>query len=105
MMHQIINESKIIEARQRHQPLTIPFLLFLPFPLPISTTPTLTATLSPSGTLEIGPELLLTPPPLETLFDSSLLSSALEILDYDYDYDYELTDQIYRSPVILNGLS
>src|SRR6218665_3168082 len=35
------------------------------FPLPISTTPTLTATLSPPGTLEIGPELLLTLP-LET---------------------------------------
>ena len=35
--------------------------------VPIYTTPTLTATLSPSGTLEIGPELLLTPlwkPPL-----------------------------------------
>src|SRR6218665_1952805 len=31
------------------------------FPLPISTTPTLTATLSPPGTLEIGPQLLLTP--------------------------------------------
>src|SRR6218665_937289 len=30
-------------------------------PLPISTTPTLTATLPPPGTLEIGPELLLTP--------------------------------------------
>ena len=40
------------------------------FTLPIWTTPTLTATLSPSGILEIGPELLLTPfgkPP----FDSS----------------------------------
>src|SRR6218665_1850199 len=30
-------------------------------PLPISTTPTLAATLSPPGTLEIEPELLLTP--------------------------------------------
>ena len=39
------------------------------FPLPISTTPTLTA-IVPSCTLEIGPELLLTPP-LETPFDSS----------------------------------
>src|SRR6218665_1850272 len=35
------------------------------FPLPISTTPSLTATMSPPGTLEIGPELLLTLP-LET---------------------------------------
>src|SRR6218665_1554215 len=34
---------------------------FSSFPLPISTTPTLTATLSPPGTLEFGPELLLTP--------------------------------------------
>ena len=34
---------------------------FWSFPLPISTTPTLTATLSPPGTLEIGPQLLLTP--------------------------------------------
>src|SRR6218665_1988805 len=47
-----------------------PTLTHLIIPLPISTTPTLTATLPPSGTLEIGPELLLTP--LETpTFDSS----------------------------------
>ena len=40
---------------------------FWSFPLPIWTTPTLTATLSPPGTLEFGPELLLIPlwkPPL-----------------------------------------
>jgi len=44
-----------------------PTLTHLIIPLPISTTPTLTATLSPPDTLEIGPELLLTPlckPPL-----------------------------------------
>src|SRR6218665_538853 len=42
-------------------------LILYTFPFPISTTPTLTATLSPPGTLEFGPELLLTPlwkPPL-----------------------------------------
>ena len=47
--------------------LSYPDRPFWSFPLPISTTPTLTATLSPPGTLEIGPELLLTPlwkPPL-----------------------------------------
>src|SRR6218665_1792101 len=40
-------------------------------PHPISTTPALTPTLSPPGTLEIGPELLLTPPLWKPLFDSS----------------------------------
>src|SRR6218665_3650455 len=47
-----------------------PLSVYPSIPFPISTTPTLTATLSPSGTLEIGPELLLTP--VGTLpFDSS----------------------------------
>ena len=42
----------------------------LPGRLPGETTPTLTATLSPPGILEIGHELLLTSP-LENRFDSS----------------------------------